>query len=136
MGSCGCGEPSGLVRLSGPNGTWYGLEVYTGCRDCGTDPTLAIYTMVEGEDYVWDEWERVPEIVFGEHGTWFLPLLDQQKLVAAFEEWLGADDDLDGDDGYDPPGAVHDFVHEGEVGLVMDATIRASLTDEESTDGA
>jgi hypothetical protein len=122
MGACGCGDSNGLVRFRGPGRTWYGLEVYPGCRDCATDPALAVYTMAEGDDLGWDFWEDVPAAEFDRHGMWATPLIDLTKLVAAFEEWLG-DTDLEEDDGYDPPGAVHDFVHEGEVGRVIADTV-------------
>lgn len=129
MGSCGCGEPNGLVRLRGPGETWYGVEIYPGCRDCGSNPALAIYTMTEGEEYAWDEWEHVPVAEFNQYGMWGREVIDQTKLIAAFEEWLGADNDLDGDDEYDPPGAVHDFVREGELGRVISDTLRGTETE-------
>lgn len=122
MGQCGCTEGLDGKRFAGPEGITYVLEIYQGCRDCGTPAGVAVKSFASaGEDTFW--FEGLPLAVFrdyqgaesaGAPGSEFVQaIVDPEDVLGKLKEagsgasvtldgcqWAFADflDDIDGDD--------------------------------------
>ena len=62
MGECGCGATELNYQLKGPEGITYGIEVYSGCHDCGTPAGVVIHRFGGEDEWEADLLEYVPEL--------------------------------------------------------------------------
>lgn len=72
MGECGCGATNLLAKFPGPDGVMYGLEVYPGCRYCGTPIGVVMHrfdpSAKHGEDME-EFFFGVPDMPFQGYGN-------------------------------------------------------------------
>ena len=93
MCECGCGELHPIAKLPAGDGSWYLLEVYPGCQDCGTSWGLGV-TLIRETDDEWEYHRSVPTAEFGPYGNWGTQILNTEILKKLFMESTGDDDDL------------------------------------------
>lgn len=96
MGECGCGVSNPGLKFPGPDGTWYILEFYGGCRDCEAPAGVVVRhhkTQESIEDF---DVENHPELVWirqcEDYAESPIAVVDQTKLreliKAAFVDGL------------------------------------------------
>jgi hypothetical protein len=122
MCECGCGELRAMAKLRAPGGGWYAIEVYPGCRDCGTGWALGASKIAAGREEEEYLLENVEEVVFDQYGTWGRPILDTDVLLDQFAKDVGGDDDL-GEANF----ALQEFVDHGGLQAVFFETRRKEL---------
>ena len=96
MGQCGCGDFHPQFKLPGPEGSFYALQLYTGCLDCRT-PAGIIVAKLKGDEV--DEWDvkHIPDLTWTgskqepepDYQERALALVDIEKLA----KYLGLEDD-------------------------------------------
>ncbi|MCK5602285.1 hypothetical protein KAR91_10460 [Candidatus Pacearchaeota archaeon] len=63
MGTCGCGDGVGDWKFPAPDGNWYTLRIYRGCKDCHT-PWYVIVARLTPEEAADFEVEHLPDLKF------------------------------------------------------------------------
>lgn len=110
MCECGCGELRPLVKFPAPDGGWYFLEVYPGCRYCTTTWAVGLSrcTAAEAGESFWRFFvEETPDAEF-HRDVWAEPILDTRVLKRLFMEEAGESDDL-----AETPFALAEFIRQG-----------------------
>lgn len=75
MCQCGCSDFNGQWRIPGPDGKWYVIGLYHGCKDCSTPAGLSIDLMDEAELADWDA-QDLPVIGGPDHPNFGIGVLD------------------------------------------------------------
>lgn len=93
MGECGCAATSPEVRLPGPEGVQYGIEIYPGCSYCLTPAGVVVYRFDddEAENWLMDVDEAEFNTYQGINGEWVRPVVGAEHLAAALADWLEDD---------------------------------------------
>ena len=127
MCECGCGETNGLVRVPGPEGVWHIVEVYPGCRDCGTDWALGLVEAREDDEW-WGFYEHVPVVEYNDLRMWGRPILKLAVVQRLFQEEYGSAAMGDGadayPDSYTPEDAMSDFLSGGGLRTAHHESLR------------
>lgn len=92
MCECGCSMGGPDYKMRGPNGMWYGIRVYTGCRDCDAPVGIDIFAIKDQDNDFYDI-KGMPELEFVD-GMASIPVLHAQKLVESMKQ-EGMDFDSD-----------------------------------------
>jgi hypothetical protein len=113
MGACGCGDTRVDVKLPGPDGITYGIQVYAGCDYCGTPAGIIVYRFCSEQDECWHRESPEPQwnLYQGDSGTgeFVVPILsdDEARKVAESAPKRGMRDWID--DGL--TGRIHEAVY-------------------------
>lgn len=109
MCECGCSERLGLVRFPAMKArTWYVIEVYPGCTDCGTHWGLAVVLADEQEEFGEILIRETPVGEFDQYSQWAARILDTTVLRQLYKAELWQDDE-DSPDAF----AFDEFVNRG-----------------------
>lgn len=121
MCECGCGELNPIAKIAAGDGKWLMLEVYPGCRDCGTSWQLTIQEFAEDDEWDADLVERTPTAELSEtYRQWGVPILDTQILRKHFAQERGDDDEFS-----ETNFALEEFISRGGLIDVFHETRRA-----------
>ena len=123
MGECGCGNTNIQLKFTGPDGVVYGIQIYPGCRECGSPAGVIIYRFDTKNDPDAAMWlEGAKDVQWNPYGTTLadgadlcIPVLDPDKLkkaMVAFSKDQTVSTNPDDDADYEPVGFVEDAVDE------------------------
>lgn len=100
MGQCGCGDFGAQHKLPGPDGTFYALQFYYGCKSCDTGCAVIVHRFTAEEAAQWGvpDLPEPPWREYGEAAEHWIQVLDPAKLkkrmVAFAKENEGEYDDV------------------------------------------
>jgi hypothetical protein len=123
MGQCGCGDFNASLKLPGPAGTLYAIQLYYPCAQCETGAAVIIHRLTEAEATQWG----VPDLPeprwaeYGEAAEHWIQVLDPDRLkerMTAFARESGSE--------YDPVGLVEDAVDHCLVDAIDDTRTDAA----------
>jgi hypothetical protein len=89
MGACGCADTSPEIRLPGPEGVHYGIEIYPGCQYCYTPAGVVVYRFDDDEAEIWlmGTEEAEFQTYLGINGEIVRPVLEARFLAEELADW-------------------------------------------------
>lgn len=92
MCECGCSIGGPDYKIKGPDNTWYGIRIYTGCRACDAPIGIDI-SLLTREDYHFFDVKSLPVLQFMDNMS-SIPVLHPRQLIDAMNaEGLTVDED-------------------------------------------